>query len=161
MENTEQNNTEQVERLEIFDVKVPVNYIPAQLPTVQRLLDSPRKFFTIHVRYLGEESTRDFFFLSDYEAIIDLINCALYYPTRRTRQKKVYRIPLPRSYLPRRLDVYAKGYTIYIRPNGRDLLVSVPHNGESKTFHDFIEDENPDPLRVTILALLQILRYLP
>jgi hypothetical protein len=129
----EQNQVEveypKLDIVEVKDILVPPELLPATIPSLQRLKDAPYKFFVLIVSISFNEKFYKFYFLTDGRgrSLIDLEKNQMYYMTN----SKVYRFPLSRHLLPKSLYVYSK-YK-YIRVNESNCNVIYAEISDYKT----------------------------
>jgi hypothetical protein len=98
----------------IREVLVPAEYLPSTIPVLQRLKDAPYKFkvIAVSVKMRSAYWLDEFFFLSDGEGLVDLVERTLYYRTRRGTH--VYKIRISEEALPKELKYYTRGVRVNV-----------------------------------------------
>ncbi len=130
----EQNQVEveypKLDIVEVKDILVPPELLPATIPSLQRLKDAPYKFFVLIVSINFNEKFYKFYFLTDGRSIIDMEKNQMYY---MTNYGKVYRFPLARAMLPKSLYVYSKYKYIRVDESNCNVIYAEISDTISKT----------------------------
>jgi hypothetical protein len=143
----------------ISDVLVPVELLPSTIPSLQRLRDAPHFFSVITVSVDFGDENRKYYFLTDWESLIDLERLHMYYKTRTGR---VYRIQISRNLLPKSLGVYAKGICVSVWSINGVTHIDVRKNSERGTEIELSGDiRSYCPLSLVVSILFYIIPRLP
>jgi hypothetical protein len=111
----------------IQEVMVPADFLPAIIPTLQRLRDAPHKFKVLVVTVQKRHAywKDEHYFLSDGEGLVDIKECTLYYKTRA--RGRVYKLKISKDALPKELKYYTRGIFVDIKEyeDGIDVLANM------------------------------------
>jgi len=144
---------------QVNDVFVPADLLPSTIPPLQRLRDAPYLFSVLIVSLDLEDEMR-YFFLTDWESLIDLERRHLYYETRKGR---VYRIQISKNVLPKSLNIYTKALRVfisYIKCNN-EIRVDAERATMYIKVGSFDEVKKYHPLSLVVSILFYIIPRLP